>query len=234
MNHHIQCTYSRIEQKKYLSYGIFYSHTYAHSIYVFHTISVHESRIVSFSPSSTNFPFYIYVCAVLPDGEIDKKKYNFFLNYALECVESDCVALKAQRMPVLIRDVQGRLIFHFFSHILFYILLSKINWCWCQQNFEAFFNNFFRIFFFSFFDEQKKHKLFVACKKYFFISLCLLIKNTLVYHVHIMYTICGIDINTHTIKLVYVAVSVQCVMVKHQNVIACHIMDLDSRPGNHD
>lgn len=41
-------------------------------------VSVHESRIESFSTSSTNFPFYIYVCAVLPDGEIDKKNYNFF------------------------------------------------------------------------------------------------------------------------------------------------------------
>lgn len=84
--------------------------------------------------------FFHFIFMYVPDGEIDKKKNIFIiLNYALECVDSDCVALKAQEMPALIRDVQGRLIFFiFFWHTLFYILLSKINWWWCQQNFEAF------------------------------------------------------------------------------------------------
>lgn len=46
------------------------------------------------------------------------------MNYALECVESDCVALKAHEMPALIRDVQGRLIFSFFlAHIILYFVV---------------------------------------------------------------------------------------------------------------
>ena len=91
----------------------------------------------------------------------------------LNVSESDCVALKAQRMPALIRDVQGRFIFHFFR-TLFYILLSKINWWWCQQNFEAFFyNNFFLHFFFSFFLTNKKTKknFLLRAKNIFHISL---------------------------------------------------------------
>lgn len=117
-------------------------------------------------------------------GKLTKKNIFIILNYALECVDSDCVALKAQEMPALIRDVQGRLIFFSFSFGTHYFIFCCLRLIGGGVNkiLRHFYNNFFCIFSSLFFDEQKiKKNFFVACKKYFFISLCLLIKKILLY-----------------------------------------------------